>query len=99
MNTPMNQNEKPVTMYEALTTTHKILCNITVPAAYIESIGIPVSTSIKNIEACLDAIRRDAQERANAAAEQPATLEPVEQLPDDVQEDQVIELNADESNN
>ena len=55
----METNQKPITVEEILKDVCRILGDIDVPVAKLETIGIPIAKSINGINICLEAICRE----------------------------------------
>ena len=66
-----------MTVREVLEITRNNLANIAVPRALNDMIGIPIDQAIGNINACIEAMDRDA---AQQAQDEEATGEEAEQM-------------------
>ena len=61
-----------MTIAEVLEMTAKQLGEIRIPAALAEEIGVPISRAAANLIACVEAIRRDENEKADEDPEKGA---------------------------
>lgn len=69
---PIMEQQRKFSVEEILILTIRDLENISCPIGLVDAIGAPVNQATKNLKACVEAIRRDAeaQRQAQAAAEQ-----------------------------
>ena len=61
-----------MTIAEVLEITAQLLSEIRIPAALAEEIGLPISRAVCNLHACLEAIRREENNKADGGPEKGA---------------------------